>query len=134
MFWRQRFKEETGTVILERIGFDKEPLTEAFFEFVAESEGRVELLQEFANGEIISQVELIGGRQIMYLWKTKEGTENVTLETEDRLNDGRWHTVNIERNLLEIRLVVDRKDAEMKNSKGRKIVASISDEASFTKV
>ena len=70
----------------------------------------------------------------MYLWKTKEGTENVTLETEDRLNDGRWHTVNIERNLLEIRLVVDRKDAKRKSSKGRKIVASISDEASFTKV
>ena len=70
----------------------------------------------------------------MYVWKTKEGTENVTLETEDRLNDGRWHTVNIERNLLEIRLVVDRKDAKRKSSKGRKIVASISDEASFTKV
>ena len=63
-------------------------------------------------GQQICRLTLLGERGLRYEWGSQSAVRNITInlqgEQEDSLADGRWHSVNIEHNKLEVSVVVDR--------------------------
>nr|CAG4638226.1 EOG090X00DN [Cyclestheria hislopi] len=53
------------------------------------------------------KVAIIGGDQIQFEYQAGAGPRTVTVETSNRLNDNQWHSVSVERNRKEARIVVD---------------------------
>ena len=55
---------------------------------------------------------MLGRTGLRYEWGSQSAIRNISInlqgEGEDSLADGRWHSVNIEHNSLEVSLVLDR--------------------------
>ena len=107
-----RFETETGVIRLQRVMNNQKDnhghLSEVFFEFLTEEERSVELFYERLDRDNYCKVVLVSDRTIVYEWSSGGMMENIAVEIENRLNDGRWHTVNIERNIMEVMVLVDR--------------------------
>ena len=75
-------------------------LAEVLFEFMT--------VKDESGVLLYCKVVLASDKRIVYKWSSGGKVGNITVEMEYRLNDGRWHTVNIERNIMETMVVVDR--------------------------
>ncbi|XP_055840610.1 neurexin-4 isoform X1 [Episyrphus balteatus] len=53
------------------------------------------------------KLSIIGGSKLQFQYQAGSGPLGVNVETSYHLNDNRWHTVSVERNRKEARLVVD---------------------------
>ena len=53
------------------------------------------------------KVSITGGDQLQFEYQAGSGPRTVTVETSNRLSDNQWHSVAIERNRKEARMVVD---------------------------
>ena len=53
------------------------------------------------------KVSISGGDQLQFEYQAGSGPRTVTVETSNRLADNQWHTVYIERNRREARMIVD---------------------------
>nr|CAG4643694.1 EOG090X00DN [Lepidurus arcticus] len=53
------------------------------------------------------KVSIVGGDQIQFTYQAGSGPLGVTVETSTKLNDNQWHSVSVERNRKEARVVVD---------------------------
>lgn len=53
------------------------------------------------------KLSLIGGKKLQFQYQAGSGPLGVNVETNYHLNDNAWHTVSVERNRKEARLVVD---------------------------
>ena len=83
-------------------------MAEVFFEFLTEDKSVV-LLYEEVDRDNYSKVVLVSNKKIIYEWTTGGRGQNITVYTGYKLNDGNWHMVNIERNSMEVMVMVDRK-------------------------
>ena len=63
---------------------------------------------ELVNSELVAvQVSINGGDTLQFEYQAGSGPRTVTVETSNRLADNQWHTVYIERNRREARMIVD---------------------------
>ncbi|CAM6031990.1 unnamed protein product, partial [Sphagnum compactum] len=53
------------------------------------------------------QLSIIGGKKLQFQYQAGSGPLGVNVETSYHLNDNNWHSVSVERNRKEARLVVD---------------------------
>lgn len=53
------------------------------------------------------KVSITGGDQMQFEYQAGSGPRTVTVETSNRLADNQWHSVSIERNRIEARLIID---------------------------
>ena len=60
--------------------------------------------------------------------------KNIIVDMEYRINDGRWHTVNIEINIMEVMVMVDRKGIKNIQDQTKPIVKDTSYIVSEVKV
>ena len=69
-------------------------------------------LYSLLAGQLLCRLTLLGGTGLRYEWGSRPALRNITInlqgEAEDSLADGRWHSVNIEHNPLEVSVVLDR--------------------------
>jgi contactin associated protein-like 2 len=119
------FETKTGVIRLQRVINNQEDIhghfAEVFFEFMTEIEKSVVLFYERVDSDSYSKVVLVSDRRIVYEWSSGGRMENIAVEIENRLNDGRWHTINIERNVMEVMVVVDRQQMTNVRVKKQKI-------------
>ena len=101
-------------------------LAQVFFEFNTDIEKSAVLFHERVDGENYCKVVLASNRRIVYEWSSGGKLGNITIEMEYRLNDGRWHTVNIERNIMEMVVVVDREQMKSIIKQNQRIVKDTS--------
>lgn len=52
-------------------------------------------------------MSIIGGNTIQFQYQAGNGPRGLNVETSYSLNDNHWHSVSVERNRVEIRLVID---------------------------
>ena len=117
----RRFESEERGVRVLRVATKQEDnqghLTEIFFEFLSEEDGSVELFYEEVDRENYSKVMLLNARSIVYEWSSGGQWKNITVDMEYRLSDGRWHSVNIERNIMEVMVMVDLREMRSRELK-----------------
>ncbi|CAG7823734.1 unnamed protein product [Allacma fusca] len=77
-----------------------------YFEFKTTTSNAVMLHSVGKGGDFI-KVNLIGGDQLQFQVESGSGVIGNTVETSNKLNDNEWHTVHIEKNRKQARLVVD---------------------------
>ena len=122
----KRFERETGAVKIKRVinnqGENQEHLAEVFFEFLTEEDTSVELFYEQVDRENYIKVVLGDKKIITYEWTNRGRRRNISVVSGRVLNDGHWHSVNIERNIMEVMVVVDRK--EINNMRERNVKLS----------
>nr|CAG4648471.1 EOG090X00DN [Polyphemus pediculus] len=53
------------------------------------------------------KVSITGGDQMQFEYQAGSGPRTVTVETSNRLSDNQWHSVSIERNRKEARMIID---------------------------
>ena len=76
-----------------------------YFEFKTTVQNAVLIHSKGASDYI--KVSISGGDQIQFEYQAGSGPRTVTVETSNKLNDNNWHSVYIERNRKEARMVVD---------------------------
>ena len=112
----RRAESETGPVRVQRVGDSQGHMAEVFFEFKTQEKGMVDLFFEEVDRDNYSKVKLVNARTIVYEWTSRGQEENITVHIGYNLNNGMWHSFNIERNILEVMVVVDLENIEtMKN-------------------
>jgi hypothetical protein len=52
-------------------------------------------------------VSISGGDTLQFEYQAGSGARTVTVETSNKLSDNQWHSVSIERNRKEARMIVD---------------------------
>ena len=73
------------------------------------SAGRPGEVYHLVSGLSLCRLTLLSERILLYEWGPLHDLNNLTLSMEeDSLVDGRWHSVNIEHNPVEVAVVVDR--------------------------
>ena len=112
-----RWDTETGPVRIQRVGDSQGHMAEVIFEFNTQEEGMVDLIYEEVDKDTYSKVRLVNARTIVYEWNARGKEENITVNVGYNLNDGMWHSVNIERNILEVMVMVDQKETKKKKNK-----------------
>ena len=125
-----RFSTETGVARLQRVINKQEDdhghAAEVFFEFSTEVEKSAVLFYERVDRDNYCKVVLVSDKRIVYEWSTGGRGRNITVEMGYRLNDGRWHTVNIEHNIMEVMVVVDREEMMSMKDHNQKLVTDTS--------
>ena len=53
------------------------------------------------------KVGLVGDKRIIVEWSSRGIRKNMVVDTEYKMNDGKWHQVNIESNIMEVMVVLD---------------------------
>lgn len=53
------------------------------------------------------KLAIVGGRTIQFSYSSGTGLQQVSIESPFRLNDNQWHSILVEKNKKEARLVVD---------------------------
>ena len=81
-------------------------ITDVFFEFLTEAE-TVLLFSREVDRKSYFKVGLVRDKRIIVEWSSGGMRKNMVVDTEYNINDGRWHQVNVERNIMEVMVVVD---------------------------
>jgi len=78
-----------------------------FFEFKTSTQRTMVLLHSVGlNGDFI-KVSMISGDSIQFEFSVGKGIQGVTVETQSRLDDNKWHSVLIEKNRKEAVVIID---------------------------
>ncbi|XP_055611113.1 neurexin-4 isoform X3 [Uranotaenia lowii] len=85
--------------------FDMGHSGDIYFEFKTTIEDAV-ILHARGPTDFI-RLNIVGGTKLLFEYQAGTGTQKVYVETSYRLSDDRWHSVSVERNRKEARLVVD---------------------------
>uniref|UniRef100_A0A182XZ17 L-aminoadipate-semialdehyde dehydrogenase-phosphopantetheinyl transferase n=1 Tax=Anopheles stephensi TaxID=30069 RepID=A0A182XZ17_ANOST len=85
--------------------FDMGHSGDIYFEFKTTIENAV-LLHARGPTDFI-RLDIVGGTKLLFEYQAGTGTQKVYVEMSNKLNDDRWHSVSVERNRKEARLVVD---------------------------
>ncbi|CAD7082270.1 unnamed protein product [Hermetia illucens] len=85
--------------------FDMGHSGDIYFEFKTTTEMAV-LFHATGPTDYI-KLSIIGGKKLQFEYQAGSGPLGVNVETSYHLNDNNWHTVSVERNRKEARLVVD---------------------------
>ncbi|XP_058066107.1 neurexin-4 [Anopheles bellator] len=85
--------------------FDMGHSGDIYFEFKTTTENAV-MLDSRGPTDFI-RLEIVGGTKLLFEYQAGTGTQKVYVEMSNWLNDDRWHSVSVERNRKEARLVVD---------------------------
>ncbi|XP_053677139.1 neurexin-4 [Anopheles nili] len=85
--------------------FDMGHSGDIYFEFKTTTENAV-MLHARGPTDFI-RLDIVGGTKLLFEYQAGTGTQKVYVEMSNRLNDDRWHSVSVERNRKEARLVVD---------------------------
>jgi contactin associated protein-like 2 len=85
--------------------FDMGHSGDIYFEFKTTTENAV-LFQAKGPTDYI-KLSIIGGKKLQFQYQAGSGPLGVNVETSYHLNDNNWHSVSVERNRKEARLVVD---------------------------
>ncbi|XP_058456161.1 neurexin-4 isoform X2 [Malaya genurostris] len=85
--------------------FDMGHSGDIYFEFKTTTEDAV-ILNAKGPTDFIRLI-IVGGKKLLFEYQAGTGTQKVYVETSYRLSDNRWHSVSVERNRKEARLVVD---------------------------
>ncbi|XP_038122350.1 neurexin-4 isoform X1 [Culex quinquefasciatus] len=85
--------------------FDMGHSGDIYFEFKTTIEDAV-ILHAKGPTDFIKLI-IVGGMKLLFEYQAGTGTQKVYVETAYKLNDDNWHSVSVERNRKEARLVVD---------------------------
>ncbi|XP_062540681.1 neurexin-4 isoform X1 [Armigeres subalbatus] len=85
--------------------FDMSHSGDIYFEFKTTT-GDAVILNAKGPTDFI-RLNIVGGTKLLFEYQAGTGTQKVYVETSYRLSDNRWHSVSVERNRKEARLVVD---------------------------
>ncbi|XP_051175571.1 neurexin-4 isoform X1 [Leptopilina boulardi] len=85
--------------------FDMSHSGDIYFEFKTTIENAVMIFSKGPSDYI--KISINGGNQILFQYQAGGGPLTVSVQTSYRLADDRWHTVSVERNRKEARIVLD---------------------------
>ncbi|XP_049770774.1 neurexin-4 isoform X2 [Schistocerca cancellata] len=97
------FRISDATINLPK--FDMGHSGDIYFEFKTTVENAVIIHSRGPTDYI--KVSIIGGNHLQFIYKAGGGPLGVNVETSYRLADNNWHSVSVERNRKEARIVVD---------------------------
>ncbi|XP_055376798.1 neurexin-4 isoform X1 [Condylostylus longicornis] len=97
------FRIADATIDLPR--FDMGHSGDIYLEFKTTTENAVIFHATGPTDNI--KLSIIGGTKLQFQYQAGSGPLGVNVETSYKLNDNNWHTVSVERNRKEARLVVD---------------------------
>ena len=100
-----RWDRETGPV---RLHGGSRKFTDIFFEFLTKAE-TILLFSREVDRDNYFKVGLVGDKRIIVEWSTRGIRKNMVVDTEYKMNNGKWHQVNIESNIMEVMVVLDLK-------------------------
>lgn len=97
------FRLTDGTINLPT--FDMGHSGDIYFEFKSTVDNAVIFHSKGPTDYI--KLSIVGGNQLQFQYQAGSGPLSVSVETSNRLADNEWHSVSVERNRKEARLVVD---------------------------
>ena len=84
-----------------------------FFEFQLTSAAGTDVLYQLEDKQLVCKVVIKNQNQLVYSWRQLEEDRlvNMTVQVGGySLHDGRWHSLNIEHNVMEVSVIVDREN------------------------
>ena len=81
--------------------------SELFFQFRTSSTENVKLIEIFSEKTQISRLKLVGQNSLVFEWLSFGDYKSVMVTANYSLSRGLWHSVILERNFVEVMLVLD---------------------------